>query len=626
MAAQENKQTQNQEYKITVKVDDSELKNFRDNLKQIVSEADLIKISNQANILKTSLDAVGYSFDNLKNEQQKIIDKWVSLKTAVEDAETSIRSFDTNGLTGLINGFQQSNDAASSTIDYFSVIKDQTKEILSITGSLKSLFPELFAAISFGASSALPAIALVAVALLDIWALSQAIPEAINQMRNRQKQGLSNEEIKKAYDDLYKQISDKKNTERVLSVLRENKGKLPPNYISNLSDADLNTAVRIVNTELKIAEIKERRNELEKKRSGYTSKVSVDTKLQTDELGEQLQHIREIIRLNELQETISKSLLEDQLEATHNLLNENLSDKDKIRILETESVIKQKIQQIDQKALDDINKKIDRQKEIRDLISENVKKYTDFVKSLDDTLFKNKITLTDTDFGKRKLLADKEYEDKITEINETQKKWTFRLPFSFEEFIPPEIKSKTDQDKNDAKKIHDKEMDAIRKDAKKQFMDNIESGLGNIGTVFGNLNNIISLWPAAAEGFMGKLIGGFQHVIGIMQSVLGIFQAIHALMETVNLIKSIIPFLAGGTSDFSGGLAVVGEKGMELVNLPKGSKVYNNSDTMRMLNSIRAGRYINNNNVYIAANVDGVEFLRVNQPKYEKFLKFKKMA
>jgi phage-related minor tail protein len=43
-----------------------------------------------------------------------------------------------------------------------------------------------------------------------------------------------------------------------------------------------------------------------------------------------------------------------------------------------------------------------------------------------------------------------------------------------------------------------------------------------------------------------------------------------------------IPGFAGGTSFAPGGMAMVGENGPELVNLPRGSRVYSNSETQRM--------------------------------------------
>jgi hypothetical protein len=47
-----------------------------------------------------------------------------------------------------------------------------------------------------------------------------------------------------------------------------------------------------------------------------------------------------------------------------------------------------------------------------------------------------------------------------------------------------------------------------------------------------------------------------------------------------------LPMLAGGTSNFAGGMAIVGEQGAELVNLPQGAQVTPASQTSTMLNNL----------------------------------------
>jgi TP901 family phage tail tape measure protein len=57
------------------------------------------------------------------------------------------------------------------------------------------------------------------------------------------------------------------------------------------------------------------------------------------------------------------------------------------------------------------------------------------------------------------------------------------------------------------------------------------------------------------------------------------------------------PFFATGVRNFAGGLAVVGERGPELVNLPPGSDVYNNRESGQILNNIAQQQpKVNNNN------------------------------
>jgi tape measure domain-containing protein len=47
-------------------------------------------------------------------------------------------------------------------------------------------------------------------------------------------------------------------------------------------------------------------------------------------------------------------------------------------------------------------------------------------------------------------------------------------------------------------------------------------------------------------------------------------------------VRKLIPGFANGVRNFGGGLAVVGERGPELVNLPKGSDVFSNEESRRM--------------------------------------------
>ncbi len=51
-----------------------------------------------------------------------------------------------------------------------------------------------------------------------------------------------------------------------------------------------------------------------------------------------------------------------------------------------------------------------------------------------------------------------------------------------------------------------------------------------------------------------------------------------------------IQYEASGTSFFSGGLAWVGERGPELIELPRGSKVYDHNESLRMVSSAVAGQ------------------------------------
>jgi hypothetical protein len=48
-------------------------------------------------------------------------------------------------------------------------------------------------------------------------------------------------------------------------------------------------------------------------------------------------------------------------------------------------------------------------------------------------------------------------------------------------------------------------------------------------------------------------------------------------------LRGRIPFFAGGTTNFRGGTALVGERGPELVDLPRGSRVHTAQDSARAM-------------------------------------------
>jgi phage-related tail protein len=66
-----------------------------------------------------------------------------------------------------------------------------------------------------------------------------------------------------------------------------------------------------------------------------------------------------------------------------------------------------------------------------------------------------------------------------------------------------------------------------------------------------------------------------------------------------------IPMFASGVRNFSGGKAIVGENGPELVDLPQGSSVYSNSESQKMVSGagsgvtvvINGGVFLNNDTV-----------------------------
>ncbi len=87
-------------------------------------------------------------------------------------------------------------------------------------------------------------------------------------------------------------------------------------------------------------------------------------------------------------------------------------------------------------------------------------------------------------------------------------------------------------------------------------------------------------------------------VVGISNAIGDILDAIPSPSDAVNSITSKIPFLATGGLVQQSGIAIVGEKGPELVTLPAGSRVHSNKDSANMV----AGNTVNN---HITVQVTG---------------------
>ena len=103
----------------------------------------------------------------------------------------------------------------------------------------------------------------------------------------------------------------------------------------------------------------------------------------------------------------------------------------------------------------------------------------------------------------------------------------------------------------------------------------------------------------AANGFKGRVVGVFQSIGDAISSAISsamsyVSGAINANINLANKAIDIannipgvsvpnIPAFVGGVTNFGGGMAIVGERGPELVHLPRGSSVYSNRESNQML-------------------------------------------
>jgi hypothetical protein len=73
-------------------------------------------------------------------------------------------------------------------------------------------------------------------------------------------------------------------------------------------------------------------------------------------------------------------------------------------------------------------------------------------------------------------------------------------------------------------------------------------------------------------------------------------------LPTINLPS--IPGFATGTAFAPGGLALVGERGPELIDLPRGSRVYDNRETQRILGATGAANITIENHFHVSSEMD----------------------
>ncbi len=140
----------------------------------------------------------------------------------------------------------------------------------------------------------------------------------------------------------------------------------------------------------------------------------------------------------------------------------------------------------------------------------------------------------------------------------------------------------------------------------REMSDSVNNSLGNIGGVdltgTGSIlgkdmgraflqafkEAAIDLLPGAIKSVFGldggnTVFGDLKEQMG-REGVMGVLKSwIGSTMGLIGGLKDKIPGFANGVQNFGGGWAVTGEQGAELVHLPKGSDVYSNSESKRML-------------------------------------------
>lgn len=107
-------------------------------------------------------------------------------------------------------------------------------------------------------------------------------------------------------------------------------------------------------------------------------------------------------------------------------------------------------------------------------------------------------------------------------------------------------------------------------------VNTVSSLVSTVSSKFSSIASVVN-WVSSAFNGLSSAIGG------VINKISGI-----KFPSPPSWLKGL-PGFAGGVRNFMGGLAVVGEKGAELVSLPRGSNVYTHEESKRMLMGNNSG-------------------------------------
>ena len=118
-----------------------------------------------------------------------------------------------------------------------------------------------------------------------------------------------------------------------------------------------------------------------------------------------------------------------------------------------------------------------------------------------------------------------------------------------------------------------------------QIVNAFSSVVGRIGGMLGGVYHALTSPFGRARDFIsgipGRIVNSIGNVGALLKSKIGDWD----IPGPLGKVRDVIPGFASGVRNFSGGLAVVGEQGPELVNLPSGSDVFTNGESRSMMGS-----------------------------------------
>jgi phage-related protein len=125
-------------------------------------------------------------------------------------------------------------------------------------------------------------------------------------------------------------------------------------------------------------------------------------------------------------------------------------------------------------------------------------------------------------------------------------------------------------------------------------VNRVRSVVSSVFTALGNIvkgaAGAVRAGASSIESALNPIItvlrdiaGAAEHAMGMLDSIANKASSVGGIVGKAKGLLGHIPGFASGVSNFAGGMALVGENGPELVNLPGGSSVFTNSDSRRML-------------------------------------------
>lgn len=136
----------------------------------------------------------------------------------------------------------------------------------------------------------------------------------------------------------------------------------------------------------------------------------------------------------------------------------------------------------------------------------------------------------------------------------------------------------------------------------------IKNVFSAVGGFFGGVwNTIVSLFTSIGTTIGNAVGGAFKNILntvvgGAVGIINGFINTINGAIDIINNIPGVnigkigtlpVPKFQSGVRNFGGGLAVVGDvngRGGELISMPRGSDVYNNGETKRILSALANGQ------------------------------------